>query len=260
MSGRPLAGAGILVTRPRHQAGELEDAIARLGGRPVPFPVMEIRPVPVPERNAELARLKPADIVIFVSPNAVRHGLDCIGEARIAAIGPATRRAIEAAGSRVDITAATGYDSEHLLDTPELRDVRGKTVRIIRGRSGRELLADSLRQRGAVVEYLAVYERVVPEPSADELASLETLWSTGGIAAVVVMSVESLDNLLALLPDTLGKALARTRLVTPASRVIKEAQTRFPGIPTTLARGPQARDLADAIAKAASAPPGRGDD
>lgn len=257
---QPLAGSGVLITRPRHRAAELEAAVAELGGRPVTFPVMAIEPVPAGELEAALAALHAPDIVIFVSPNAVGHGIDFTGDARVAAIGPATQRAVEAAGRNVDIVADDGFDSEHLLAAPGLRDVAGKVVRIIRGRSGRELLANTLRERGATVEYLAVYERRVPEPSASELDALESLWLAGGIDAIVVMSVESLTNLVTLLPDRLQRKLARTRLVTPASRVIKEALIRFPGIPTTLARGPQARDLADAIATAASAPPGRRDE
>ncbi|MDX1500363.1 MAG: uroporphyrinogen-III synthase, partial [Woeseiaceae bacterium] len=145
-----------------------------------------------------------------------------------------------------------GFDSEHLLATQALRDVAGQVVRIVRGRRGRELLGDTLRDRGAAVEYLAVYERIVPKPTPAELERLESLWVDGGIAAVVVMSVESLDNLVQLLPDTCRQQLPVTRLVTPAPRVIKEALTRFPGIPTTLAASPGADDLAKAVIDAVS--------
>jgi uroporphyrinogen-III synthase len=243
----PLAGAGVLITRPRHQATELADAVSAAGGRPLLFPVLEIVPVAVEQTAAALAELNAPDIVIFVSPNAVLHGLAYAERAQVAAIGPATRLAIEAAGGRVDIVPTQGFDSEHLLESPELTDVAGKIVRIVRGQSGRELLADTLRSRGATVEYLAVYDRVVPTPEAGEIDDLESLWAAGGVNVVTVMSVESLDNLVALLPASCRALLARTRLVTPASRVIKEALIRFPGIPTTLARGPQAGDLVAAI-------------
>ncbi len=255
MTTRSLAGAGVLITRPRHQAAEVQAAVAAAGGRPVLFPVMAIEPVPADDVRAQLSVSTEPDIVIFVSPNAVRHGIAHAAGGRIGVIGPATRRAVEAAGHEVDIEPAGGFDSEHLLATPELADVDDKVVRIVRGRSGRELLAETLEARGARVEYLAVYERVVPKPGADELERLGSLWTEGAIAVVIVMSVESLDNLVQMLPDACRQRLANTRLVTPAPRVIKEALTRFPGIPTTLAVSPDANDLVDAVGDAVSADP-----
>lgn len=250
MAGQPLAGVGVLITRPRRQAAELEAAVTRLGGRAVLLPAIDIVALDDADIRSQLAGLDQPDIAIFVSPNAARYGLAFAGGARIAAVGPATRRAIESAGGTVDIVPAGGFDSEHLLATEALREVAGRVVRIIRGRSGRELLAQTLTARGATVDYLAVYDRVRASPDADELAAIEALWRAGGIDVVTVMSVETLTNLEAMLPPQCRQFLARTRLVTPASRVIIEAVTRFPGIPTTLARGPQASDMADAIAVA----------
>lgn len=241
-------GPGVLITRPRHQSAALDAAAAARGWHPVPFPVMEIVPVAETDVREQLEELHEPDITVFVSTNAVRFGIDYGGQGQLAAIGPATRAELEAAGRAVDIASATGFDSEHLLATAEFHAVDRKVVRIVRGRSGRELLADTLRERGATVEYLAVYDRAVPQPTEIELETLETLWTAGGIEAVVVMSVETLTNLVALLPERCVALLARTRLVTPASRVIKEARIRFPGIPVTLAEGPQADDIAAALA------------
>lgn len=259
MTRKPLAGIGVLITRPRHQAAELAAAVTRLGGRAVLLPVIDIVPVDAASVRSQLAGLRDPDIAIFVSPNAVTHGLAHAAGARIAAIGPATRRAVEAAGDTVDIVPADGFDSEHLLALEAFEDVAGKVVRIIRGRSGRELLASTLRDRGATVEYLAVYDRVTATPEPAELAAIEALWTTGGIAAVTVMSVETLANLEAILPPACLWLLTRTALVTPASRVIIEAMTRFPGIPTTLARGPQAGDIVAAIEEAVRGRAGRGE-
>jgi len=79
------------------------------------------------------------------------------------------------------------------------------------------------------------------------MADLEQQWRAGTVNVVTVMSVESLTNLIAILPEWCETELENTPLVTPASRVIKEALDRFPGIPTTLARGPQASEIVDAI-------------
>ncbi len=249
MADDDLAGVGVLVTRPKHQSNKLVDAIEALGGSAIRFPVIEIVPRETADILADASRQEDPDIAIFVSPNAVRHGLSYANNAQIAVVGPATALAIEAAGRSVDIRPASGFDSEHLLAEPELAAVQGSNVRIIRGNEGRGLIADTLKERGASVCYLSVYARQAPEYSESVLAALEAQWRSGAIDVVTVMSVESLTNLAELLPDWCRKQLGQTRLVTPAARVIKEALERFPGTPATLAKGPQAKELVRAIAE-----------
>jgi uroporphyrinogen-III synthase len=249
MTDDDLAGVGVLVTRPKHQAQELVAAVEALGGSAVQFPCIEIVPRETADILSNASQLEDPDIAIFVSPNAVKYGLSFAGKARIAVVGPATATAIEAAGRSVDIRPAAGFDSEHLLAESALQAVRGSNVRIIRGNEGRELIAETLRNRGAKVEYLSVYARRAPEYSAAELAAFEAQWRSGEIDVVTVMSVESLTNLIVLLPEWCRKRLGQTRLVTPAARVIKEVLDRFPGSPAKLARGPQAKDMVRAIAE-----------
>jgi uroporphyrinogen-III synthase len=248
MADGALAGVGVLVTRPAGQSGELISAIESAGGRSIVFPVIEIAPRSPQEIASDLAGLSDPDIAIFVSRNAVEHGLAWSGEGAIAAVGPATAYAIEAAARIVDIRPAGGFDSESLLAEPALKDVRGKTIRIIRGNGGRELLATTLRERGAHVDYLEVYTRGVPEYSQAEIAAVVAQLEAGEIEVVIVMSVESFRNLLALLPESCHRALAKTRLVTPAARVIKEVTDRLPGCAATLADGPGADEIVRAVA------------
>jgi uroporphyrinogen-III synthase len=242
-----LSGAGVLVTRPRRQADVLVDAIESIGGTAIRFPAIEIRPRPDADVIAEAERLGIPDIAVFVSPNAVRCGLRYAGAAQLAAVGPATARAVEAAGRTADIQSPDGYSSEHLLGTPALQDVSGKVVRIIRGNGGRELLAAALCERGATVEYLEVYSRELPHYTESELAGIADKWRSGAIDIVTVMSVATFDNLVTLLPRNCRDLLARTPLVAPASRVIKAARDRFPDIPTMLASGPRTNDMVTAI-------------
>ena len=252
MADDPLAGVGVLVTRPAAQSAELISAIEAAGGRSIVFPVIEIAPRSPQEIASDLAGLPEADIVIFVSRNAVEHGLAWSGDGAIAAVGPATASAIEAAARVVDIRPASGFDSESLLGEPALTDVSGKTIRIIRGNGGRELLATTLRERGATVQYLEVYARRAPDYAEAEIGDVVRRLETGEIAAVIVMSVESFRNLLALLPESCHATLAKTRLVTPAARVIKEVTDRLPGCPAILADGPGADEIVRAIATLAS--------
>ena len=247
MSDNLLQGVGVLVTRPRTQAAELVAAIEARGGEAWCFPVLEIRPFDELDIRNSVARLEQPDIVVFISRNAVEYGIDYAGDADIAVIGPATARAVAAAGRVVDIQPADGFDSEHLLAEERLRDVAGQRVRIIRGSNGRELLAEELKKRGASIDYLSVYERRLPEVSAETAGALEARWRDGGINAVTVMSVQSWNNLLTLLPAWCAAQLPDTPLVTPAARVLKEVLDRFPAARPILARGPGADDMVEAI-------------
>ena len=256
MADRPLKGVGVLVTRPRAQAAELVTAIEREGGDAFCFPVIDIVPRDATLVAPEAEALPEPDIVIFVSRNAVDHGLLYTNRGRVAVIGPATAAAVEAAGHVVDIQPAAGYDSEHLLAEPELQDVAGKQVRIVRGSQGRELLAEQLTARGAEVNYLSVYERRLPEPGPDMLAEIEARWRRGDINVVTVMSVQSLVNLLALLPAWCLEQMEETPLVTPAGRVLKEVLDRYPASRPVLAAGPQADDMVRAIIALHTTDPG----
>jgi uroporphyrinogen-III synthase len=248
----PLLGVGVLVTRPHAQAAELIAAIQGKGGTAICFPVIEIVPRDTTEVAAAAATLPHPDIAIFVSRNAVAHGLSYAANAAKAAVGPATAAAIRAAGQAVEIDPGQGYDSENLLAEPALRDVAGKQVLIIRGGNGREgrgreLLADTLRERGAIINYLPVYERGLPDVDPELLFEVEAAWRDGKINAVTAMSVETLDNLSALLPESCVQQLENVPLVTPAARVIKEALDRYPASSPILASGPQTADMVDAI-------------
>lgn len=254
MHSRDLDGIGVLVTRPRQHAGDIADEIARRGGTCTLFPVIDIVARAADAIRRDAGQLPQPDITIFISRNAVEHGID-YADGMLAAIGPSTAAAIEASGHRVAIQAAGGFDSEHLLAEDELIAVAGKNIRIIRGVGGREKLAKALRERGARVDYLATYERRLPAYADEALADLESRWRSGEIDAVVVMSVESFANLVRLLTPWCLSALGKTRLVTPAARVLKEVLARYPDCPAALASSPQAADIADCLARSAPCKP-----
>ena len=256
MAEQPLQGSGVLVTRPANQARELGAAIEAAGGEPVYFPVIEIAPVDHSEIQRTISAMPAIDICIFVSANAVEFGLEYAADAELAAVGPATAAAIEAAGHVVGIRPASGFDSEHLLAEPDMSDVAGKTICIVRGVGGRELLAATLGERGADVHYLEVYERKRPDVAEETLEQLEWRWRQGGLDVVTVMSVASWDNLLSMLPESMHDKLGDTALVTPAARVLKVVLDRFPGCRATLATGPQTREMLAAIVVASGDPSG----
>jgi uroporphyrinogen-III synthase len=245
----PLAGCRILVTRPSSQAATLCEAIRAAGGEPVSFPVLRIVPRSAAGVAADLAAVPRPDVAIFVSRNAVEHGLAHVRDAgaTLAAIGPATADAIRAAGARVDVVPANGADSERLLAEPAFADVSGRNVLIVRGETGRERLADSLRARGATVHYLPVYRREPTALPAGEVDAVASALGRGDLDFVVVLSVETMQNLLALLPAPGDDLLRQSTLVAPGERVIQGACELVPGMATCRASGPGAGDIVRAM-------------
>jgi uroporphyrinogen-III synthase len=212
--------------------------IEQAGAVPVCFPVIAIEPVqPKPAAPK-------ADIMIFVSANAVRHGAYCVEghSGRVAAIGEATARELQRLGIAVDIMPEQGHDSEALLATDALQQVAGKTIAIIRGQGGREYLARILEQRGARVEYLECYRRIVLD--ADATSVKEQLCS-GAIDLVTVTSVEILDALMANLGDDGCRCLRHCKLMVVSERAAAYAQQQ--GIEDILLSAPGDNNMLNTI-------------
>lgn len=249
LSDGPLSGCGILITRPVDQANELAAAIESAGGKAIRFPVIEITGRDQGVIADELAALPVPDIVIFVSQNAATHGGNVCkaAQAKIGAIGPSTKAALEARGIVVDIAPECGYTSEQLLEHPLLSNVTGKNIIIVRGEHGRELLGSELHRRGAIVSYLAAYRRQIRRAPDSELAEIDAIWRRGGIGYVTVLSVETLENLLQLLLPTSIDMLRNTLLVAPGDRVIQTAMRLVPGLRAYAAAGPAPGEIVDVL-------------
>lgn len=219
-----LDGRAILVTRPAHQAVALTEAIQAAGGHAVVFPALAIEAVPPAQLAAQIAWLRAADLVLFVSPNAARFGMAAFGPlpgaVPVFAVGPGTARALAEAGV-ADVAVPAGQDSEALLALPQLAAVAGRRIVIVRGVGGRPLLADTLAARGAEVRYVECYRRV--RPSADA-APLLARWREGGIDAVTVASAETLANLAAMLGEAGAPLLAATPLFAPHEKIAAAAR------------------------------------
>lgn len=183
-----LAGRGVVVTRPLELAGSFAGRIEAAGGRAVVFPAIEIEPLPPPE---PLQRLREYDLVVFVSPSAVAMAAADTDGVQVAAVGAGTRQALERRGARAVLAPAAGADSEALLAMPELADMRGRRVLIVRGEGGRALLGDTLASRGARIDYAECYRRRLP---AADPAPLLAQWATGAVHAVTFFSAESVAN------------------------------------------------------------------
>jgi uncharacterized protein HemX/uroporphyrinogen-III synthase len=234
---KPLQGRGVVVTRPAGQAERLAALVSAAGGRPIVFAAIEIERLP----ERPLPPLEEFELVVFVSPTAVDCGFERIrhSNVRLAAVGSGTRRTLQALGERDVIAPEDGADSEALLALPELHDVAGKRILIVRGEGGRELLGDTRAARGARTEYLECYRRVLPH--ADP-APLIAAWDRGEVDALTVSSSASLDNLITLLGVP---RLAAKPIFVNHPRVAERA--RDAGIPELIVAGPGDEETAEAL-------------
>lgn len=220
---KPLAGIGVLVTRPAHQAEALCALIEAAGGTPIRFPVLEIaEPADSSALDAVLDHLDQFDLAVFISANAVERAIGHIraqgglpSRLRVAAVGRASAKALERLGRAPDFYPKGQFNSEALLALDEMQDLDGQRVVIFRGEGGRELLADTLTERGAQVEYAEVYRRVKPD---SDTAGLLRRWARGEVDLAIATSNEGLHNLFELV-GKLGRAwLRQTPLIVVSER------------------------------------------
>ena len=215
---QPLAGVGVLVTRPAAQADGLVRLIEDAGGEAIRFPTIEIVPPADPTAlRALLDRLAAFDLAVFVSRNAVEQTLLLLAQRQqslpaglqVACVGAGSAAALQQFGVDNVMMPTARFDSEGLLALPALHQVQGRRVVIFRGDRGRELLADTLRARGAVVEYASCYR--THRPATDSTA-LTARWARGEVHIVSFTSSDGARNLY----DMLGAEGRPWLLATPA--------------------------------------------
>lgn len=166
----PLAGLCVLNPRPVAQARALTEALQAAGAEVLALPLLGITPLPLSaDHERLLLALDRCDGVICVSANAARLGLDAIAgcwpqwpwQLPLLAVGAATAEVALARG--LSVRTPEQADSEGLLALPELQEVAGQRWLLLRGDEGRELLPETLRARGAQVDILPLYRRVLPD-------------------------------------------------------------------------------------------------
>lgn len=237
----PLAGRRILVCRPRPESQRLSEYLRQAGARVREFPLLERRILDeTPVQRTLVQNLDQFAHVIAVSPFAARLLLERIDAwwpqppvgIKWYGVGAATADTLAAAGLEPQ-TSTTGFTSEHLLELSDLAAPAGEQVLLACGEQGRELIRDTLRQRGAEVTELALYRRQCPAYSN---AELEDALSTFSPDVVITLSGETLNNLVALSQNT-NHNLQQQLLVVPVERIAQQARAagfRWVGLPAAL--------------------------
>ena len=175
-----LSGVRVLVGRARHQAGALSGELRKLGATVLEIPFIEIRkPRSFKPLDSVLLNLGGYDWLILTSVNGVeamwqrltklRLTKTNLQHLRIAAIGPATKKAIEQRGVKVNVVPKE-YVAESVVRSLRRR-VKGKRVLLVRAKVARDVIPRELRQAGAHVDVVEAYETVVPQSSRTRLRS-----------------------------------------------------------------------------------------
>ena len=247
----PLQGVGVLVTRPEQQAASLCRLLELQGASTLRLPAVEIQPVANRrETAARIGALEDFDVVIFTSTNAVRFGASLLDQKRdltLAALGPATARALNQAGFRVAVQPHSTFDSENLLLHPRLEHPAGLRILIVKGCGGRPYLARELLYRGAAVETAEVYRRVPAVPSRAVLAALLDRFTANAVQVITATSLEIARSLLEIATPGLRREFELVHWLLPGERVAAGVRELGLSAPQLRAKSAEDHDLVTAI-------------
>lgn len=202
---RPLQGRRVVVTRARAQASGLAATLRGLGAEVVELPAIRIEPrIDSEEVRQTAAAVGVYELICLTSPNGVRllfeameaAGLDAraLAGVTVAAIGPGTARALAERGVLADVVPER-FVAEGLVEALEEMALTGARVLVARAAAARELLPEALRERGAEVDVLTLYETVREQPDPEQIEAAQ------GADYVTFTSSSTVTNLLDALGD-----------------------------------------------------------
>ncbi|MEK6251481.1 MAG: uroporphyrinogen-III C-methyltransferase [Actinomycetota bacterium] len=224
---RPLFGRRVVVTRARAQASGLASSLRGLGAEVVELPAIRIEPrIDSDEVRKAVNDLYSYALVCLTSPNGVRLLFDAMAEAgldaralanaTVAAIGPGTEADLAAHGIRTDVVPEQ-YVAEALADALADVPVKGRPVLVARAAEARDVLPDALRERGAKVDVVALYETVAEPPDP------ETVEAAQAADYLTFTSSSTVRNLVAALDGRLPEGIRIVSIGPVTSDAAREA-------------------------------------
>ena len=219
-----MAQKNVLITRPQGQQHTLMKALARHKWHGIHQPLLCIQPVDEQDSGFydvkhKIMNLDEYDIVITVTSNASTLAYEWIDQywpqlplnPTWFAVGQSSAQPLLKLGMK--ISCPDGHHSEGLLALPALQDMQHKKVLILRGKGGRELIAQTLSKRGATVSYAEFYQRTPVDISDGALSALLTKQQ---IHYALVTSGEMAQQLATGLNSQARNAL---HLIIPSQRI-----------------------------------------
>jgi uroporphyrinogen-III synthase len=235
----PLTNQRILIGRAKHQASALSEQVKALGAQVLEIPFIEIRkPRSYRSLDEALVNIQNYDWLILTSVNGVEAVWERVKKLRlpaarlkhlkIAAIGPATKKAIEAQGLTVQVVPKQ-YVAESVVKSIRKR-VAGKRILLARARVARDVIPRELRKAGATVDVVEAYETVLPKASRDRLR--KALRNPKLRPTIVTFTSSSMArNFVALVGARAAQAAVRKGLRLASIGSITSATLRELGLP-----------------------------
>jgi len=204
---KPLFGKKIIITRTRESASKLVEKLEKLGADCYEIPTIKIEPIKDEKVFQTLNKIYQYDWIVFTSENGVKlffkylweggKDLRILGKAKIAVIGKSTQRVLEDFGIRPDLVPEKDYTQEGLVSAFSKLNIREKIILIPRAKEARDVLPEKLREYGAKVEVLPIYETKICEESKEELKKV----LEEGIDIITFTSSSTVKNFFKLLEE-----------------------------------------------------------
>jgi uroporphyrinogen III methyltransferase / synthase len=214
---RPLSGKRIVVTRTREQASRLSALLRDLGAGVLEVPTLAVEPIRNRELDAAVERLSEYHWLVLTSPNAVARFFEVLAErskdarglagVRVAAIGPGTAAALLDGGVRADLVPPEAIGESLAEGLMAAGAGKGTRILLPGSEAARDVLPAALRSAGAVVDVIATYRTVPPEPDADAMAAV----LDGDVDLVTLTSSSTAEHFARLIEGAGGDAAARAR-------------------------------------------------
>lgn len=196
-----LAGLRILNTRPETQSHELSHAIRQANGVAVDLPTIQI--ISEPNFLKNMPKLDNIQHIIFVSKHAISFFFETLNQEHIvfpkhlliSVLGHGSAKTLLKYHPQRAIIPSIS-DSEHLLDMAHFQSVTHQNILIVHGEGGRDLLEKTLKNRGANIHKICVYQRNIPVHNP---AYLKTIWQNDSVDIILFTSQQAMENLFTLL-------------------------------------------------------------
>jgi len=204
---KPLFGKKIVITRTRKQASKLSEKLRELGAKCYEIPTIEIKPLESKEMEEEIKKLGSYDWIVFTSENGVEiflqkvfeQGFDAriFSHIKIAVIGSATKNKLLSFGLKADLMPQNSFTQEGLVSEFSKLNLREKRILIARAKKARNVLPEKLKELGAYVKVLPIYETVLPENSKEKLKNVVK----EGVDVITFTSSSTVENFFELLKE-----------------------------------------------------------